>query len=60
MTYPNGFSRVLKLEDKMEFQSFKLPREPVLRSIKFEIVSVYHGSKNDATPIAEIEFNRPE
>ena len=60
MTYPNGFSRVLKLEDKMEFQSFKLPREPVLRSMKFEIVSVYHGSKNDATPIAEIEFNRPE
>jgi hypothetical protein len=60
MTFPNGFSRILPLEDKMEFQSFKLPRRPVLRSIKFEIVSVYHGDKNDATPIAEIQFNRLE
>jgi hypothetical protein len=60
MTFANGGWRILKLEDKMEFQTFKLPRRPVIHSIKFEIVSVYRGSKNDATPIAEIEFNRPE
>jgi len=60
MTFANGGWRILKLEDKMEFQTFKLPRCPVIHSIKFEIVSVYRGSKNDATPIAEIEFNRPE
>ena len=60
MTFPNGFSRTLTLEDKMEFQTFNLPHRPVLRSIKFEIISVYRGNKNDATPIAEIEFNRAE
>jgi hypothetical protein len=60
VTFPNGFSRTLSLEDKMEFQTFKFPRRPVIHSIKFEIVSVYRGEKNDATPIAEIEFNRPE
>jgi hypothetical protein len=60
MTFANGGWRILKLEDKMEFQTFKLPRRPVIHSIKFEIVSVYRGSKNDATPIAEIEFNRSE
>jgi hypothetical protein len=60
MTFPNGVSRILKLEDKMEMQRFPLPHRPVLQSIKFEIVSVYRGSKNDATPIAEIEFNRPD
>jgi TIR domain len=60
MSFPNGFSRTLTLEDKMEFQTFTLPKRPVLHSIKFEIVSVYRGNKNDVTPIAEIEFNRPE
>jgi len=60
MSFPNGFSRVLTLADKMEMQRFNLPYHPVLHSIKFEIVSVYQGDKNDATPITEIEFNRPE
>ena len=60
MTFINGGSRILRFEDKMEFQTFKLPRHPVIHSIKFEIVSVFHGNKNDATPIAEIQFNRPE
>jgi hypothetical protein len=60
MTFSNGFSRTMTLEDKMDFQTLNLPHRPVLRSVKFEIISVYHGDKNDVTPIAEIEFDRPE
>ena len=60
MTFPNGFSRVFELADKMEFQRFELPRHPVLHTIKFEIVTVYRGSKYDSTPISEIAFNWPE
>jgi TIR domain-containing protein/F5/8 type C domain-containing protein len=60
VTFPNGFTRLLTLADKMELQNFNFPRHPVVPSIKFEIVSVYRGDQNDATPIAEIEFNRPE
>ena len=56
--FPNGNSRVFELADKMQFQRFELPKHPVLRSIKFEIVSVYRGTKYDATPISEIAFNR--
>ena len=60
MTFLDGRSRTFELADKMQFQRFELPRHPILRSIKFEIVAVYPGTKYDSTPISEIAFNRPE
>ena len=60
MTFPNGYSRVFELADKMQFQRFELQRHPVLHTIKFEIVAVYPGTKYNSTPISEIAFNRPE
>jgi hypothetical protein len=60
MTFPNGFSRVFELADKMQFQRFELPKHPVLHTIKFEIVTIYSGSKYNSTPISEIAFNRPQ
>lgn len=60
VTFPNGGVRVLSLADRMQLQRFDLPHRPVVQSVKFEIVSVYRGSKYDSTPISEIAFNRPE
>ena len=60
MSFPNGFTRVFELEDKMQFQRFDLPKHPLLHSIEFEIVSVYRGTKYDTTPISEIAFNRSD
>ena len=58
--FPNGRARLLSLTDKMQMQRFDLPHRPVVPSVKFEIVSVYRGTKYDSTPISEIAFNRPE
>jgi len=44
----------------MELQRFNFPHHPVVQSMKFEIMSVYRGTKFDSTAISEIEFNRPE
>ena len=60
MIFPNGGVRVLTLADKMQIQRFDLPHHPVVPSVRFEIVSIYRGSKYDSTPISEISFNRPE
>jgi hypothetical protein len=59
LSFPNGFTRILKLEDEPIFQRFELPMHPVLSSIKFEILSVYPGAKYNLTPISEIKFNEP-
>ena len=58
--FPNGGSRLLSLADKMQMQRFDLPHRPVVPSLKFEIISIYRGTKYDSTPISEIAFNRPE
>jgi hypothetical protein len=56
--FPNGSSEILTLEDKMRLQGFEMPDRPVVEWLRFEIVSVYRGTKYDSTPISEIAFNR--
>ncbi|MEO8440705.1 MAG: TIR domain-containing protein [Spartobacteria bacterium] len=55
---PDGSSQMLVLEDKMRPQRFELPRQPVVEWLRFEITSVYRGTKYDSTPVSQIAFNR--
>jgi TIR domain len=58
MTFDDGATEMLTLEDKMQFQRFEIRHPGMVESVKFEILAVYRGARFDLTPIAEIEFNR--
>lgn len=58
MTFDDGATETLTLEDKMQFQRFEVRHPGMVESAKFEILSVFHGAKFDQTSISEIEFNR--
>ena len=60
LTFSNGFNRILRLQNEPRLQRFDLPAHPTLEWIRFEIVSVYPGSKYNSTAISEIKFNEPE
>ncbi len=50
--------QVLTFEDEMKMQRFALRRPALTEWIKFEILSVFRGTKFDRTPISEIAFNK--
>ena len=58
VTFSDGSSETLRLEDKMKLQHFELPRPVVTDSVKLEIMAVYRSERHDSTPISEIVFNR--
>lgn len=58
MTLSDGTSQLLTFEDKLKAQRFELQKPAVADWVKFDIVSVFRGKKNDHTAIAEIAFNR--
>src|SRR4029077_6529820 len=51
LTFSNGFNRMIRLQDEARFQRFDFPAHPTLEWVRFEIVSVYPGSKYNSTPI---------
>ena len=58
VTFSDGTSEILRLEDKMELQRFELQRPVLTESVKIEIMAVYRSERHDSTPISEIVFNR--
>jgi hypothetical protein len=58
MTFDDGATEMLTLEDKMQFQRFEVRHPGMVESVKFEILAVFPGEKFDQTSIAEIAFNR--
>ena len=58
VSFRDGTSETLQLEDKMKLQRFELRRPVVTDSAKIEILAVYRGERHDETPISEIAFNR--
>ena len=58
VTFGDGGTQVLTLEDKMKMQRFELEPHPPVGWMKFEVLTVFRGSKHNRTPIAEIAFNR--
>lgn len=58
MTLSDGTSQLLTFEDKLKSQRFELQMPAVADWVKFDIVSVFRGKKNDHTVISEIAFNR--
>ena len=58
VTLSNGEMQVLTFEDEMKMQRFALRRPALTEWIKFEILSVFRGTKFDRTPISEIAFNK--
>ena len=58
VTFSDGSSETLSLEDKMKLQRFELRHPVVTSSAKIEILAVYRGDRYDETPISEIAFNR--
>jgi hypothetical protein len=58
MTFDDGATEILTLEDKMQFQRFVVRHSGMVESVKFEILGLYRGSKIDLTAIADIAFNR--
>jgi hypothetical protein len=58
MTFSDGSTQVVKLEDKMEMQRFELKQPTAAEWIKFEILEIFRGTKTKLTPISEILFNR--
>jgi hypothetical protein len=58
VTFGNGTTQVLTLEDRGRMQRFELTRPVTARWVRFEIMTVYHGEKLHHTPIYEISFNR--
>lgn len=58
VTFGDGGTQMLTLEDKMKMQRFELEPHPPVDWMKFEILSVFRGSKHNRTPIAEIAFNQ--
>jgi hypothetical protein len=58
MTFDDGATEMLTLEDKMQLQRFEVRNPGTVESVKFEILSVFRGARFDLTPISEIEFNR--
>ena len=58
MTFSDGSTQVVKLEDKMEMQRFELKQPTTAEWIKFEILEIFRGTKTKLTPISEILFNR--
>ena len=60
VTFSDGTSEVLQLEDKMKLQRFELSAPVTTDSVKIEILALYKGERHDETPISEIAFNRDE
>ncbi len=60
MILSDGTTQLLTLEDKMNWQHFKLGKPTTVSWIKFDIVTVFSSKKNHHTPIAEIAFNRED
>jgi F5/8 type C domain len=58
MTFSDGTSQVITFEQKPVLQRFELPRPIVAEWVKFEILSIWPGTKFFHTPISEIMFNR--
>ncbi len=58
VSFSDGSSETLPLEDKMKSQRFELRHPVVTYSAKVEILTVYRGERHDETPISEIAFNR--
>lgn len=58
MELSDGSVQTLTFEDKMGWQHFDLPQPKVADWVKFEIVTIFHGTKFKTVPIAEIVFNR--
>ncbi|PYJ60355.1 MAG: hypothetical protein DME74_10745 [Verrucomicrobia bacterium] len=57
VTFSNGTGETLQLGDKMELQHFEFQRPVSTEWARFEILDVYRGTKYDATPISEIQFD---
>ena len=60
MTFSDGTSKTITCEEKLTPQRFELGRPVVTEWAKFEILSVFPGTKFFHTPVGEIQFNRPE
>jgi hypothetical protein len=58
MTLSDGTSQLLTFEDELKAQQFELAKPATADWVKFDIVTVFRGKKNNHTPIAEIAFNR--
>jgi TIR domain/F5/8 type C domain len=56
VAFSDGTATNLQLEDKMQLQHFSFPRLAKVEWVRFEILSVYRGTRYDATPISEIQF----
>jgi hypothetical protein len=55
----DGSNQLLTFKDEMRMQRFELAHPVTASWVKFEIVSVFSGSKIHHTGIAEIVFNEP-
>jgi hypothetical protein len=58
VSFSDGTKQEFSLEDKMQMQRFELQRHASADWARFEILSVYRGSRNNWTAISEIQFNR--
>jgi hypothetical protein len=54
----DGSTQMLTFEDNLKMQKFDLVRPTTVKWIKFEIVSVFRGSKYNRSGISEIAFNQ--
>ncbi|MEY2537628.1 MAG: hypothetical protein QOG67_1368 [Verrucomicrobiota bacterium] len=59
MILSDGATQMLTFEDVLKIQRFDLTRPTTVDWIKFEIVSVFRGSKSNRAGISEITFNQP-
>jgi hypothetical protein len=55
----DGSNQLLTFKDEMRMQRFELAHPVSATWVKFEIVSVFSGSKTKHAEIAEISFNEP-
>jgi len=57
VSFSDGTAQDLEFEDRMSLQRFQFPRLVTTEWAKFEIIGVYRGTRYDATPISEIQFD---
>ena len=58
LKWSDGSTQVISFEDKMKMQHFQLQHRAATEWIKFEILSVYPGARNNWAAISEIAFNK--